>query len=764
MDVESPGSVKTIGGRPAPEQTTFHPARSLYVDRIPQKELVLTCALTIPREDPRTGESRNWNVHLLASLRPGETMLLRMDRPDHVGVLVEWLGWADTVLGMNLQYDLMYLRAATPALRLCLAGGQLLVDLSIVNYLHSEMRQEKSLKTLGPVLGTHVYAEGKTLREGFKFESVDDAEYKNYACSDTHNTVLGIAELARRIVRDFPGSDKLSPECLAFYSQTVWSCLRMAESGIPMNWRRLTRLRDRLGTMCNMAGEKAREVGLILEGKGSQLSKDALLENVIQEIDRCGSMMYVSTAESGSDQERRPSSSGIAVSVRDHALLKLTEKTKKVSFSEENRHLLASLLPRDHSLQKPLRLAEKHTKAQKILSTYVWPLLHHARKNPSDRSSVLVPQNPLFQESPPWKPSPTPVSEGPSSPCSSPCASFSRDLGPETSNGGGSTETLAPTTRGSFPRRMRPSTTLSPDIWLAHPTWFPVPSLAKDSAGDEGGGTTQGRIICKKPPAQTFPPPIQGRIASRFVGGGILSFDLSVIELRVAALLSGDLALIEGLTKGDLHSDRAVEIFGKAWLVERCGKALKKGNPLFNPYRQVGKTVNFGDLYRAGAQKLQGTVLKDAQMLYPLPTFERIVRARRTSRPQLWAWQEERIREARTKGYVILPITGQSRHFLGGTDWDENEIVNFPVQTTAGNTMLAIQHYMHRRLPGLDEPRPRVHMFLNVFDALKFDCAPGWEGEVRRWFTEAVEYVQGPEGYWGRLQKIYGRELPLLWD
>ena len=291
-------------------------------------------------------------------------------------------------------------------------------------------------------------------------------------------------------------------------------------------------------------------------------------------------------------------------------------------------------------------------------------------------------------------------------------------------------------------------------VGLAYPTWYCVPTFAKDSGGSEGG-TLQGRITCKKPSAQTFPASIKNCISSRFEGGNIMGFDLSQIELRVAALLSGDGDLVSAYLEGvDLHKSRAEQIFGDCI----------EDRPDFKELRQAGKMINFADLFRSGPSTMQGQLLAMTGQLHPLEFFKDVARNRAKHRPGLWRWQNYVIKKARSQGFYDLPFTGQSRYFQGGDKWDVNEIVNFPIQTTAGNTLLCIQHELHHNLlPPLNGRDPKMYMFLNIYDAFYLDVAPGHEEIAKQSVAAAVRTV-AEHGYWSQLQDYYGREIPLEYD
>ena len=299
-----------------------------------------------------------------------------------------------------------------------------------------------------------------------------------------------------------------------------------------------------------------------------------------------------------------------------------------------------------------------------------------------------------------------------------------------------------------------------------------TPSPAKDGQGD-AGGTKQGRITCKGPSAQTFPRPIKACIQSRWwEHGAIVSFDLSQIELRVAALLSGDTTLAAAYNDGlDLHTDRAVSIFGSTALEAKYGM-LFHDNPNFKGHeRQCGKRTNFADLFRSSATTMKSAMMEDTGIDFPMSVFEKIVADRPKIRPGLWTWQEEMLKLAEQRGYVELPITGQSRYFVGFSKTGRqsevknqlNEIINFPIQTTAGNTLLNIQQQLHLSLPDLNARDPWAHMFLNIYDAVYFDCKLDRVSELEQLIDNAVREVV-ERGYWARLQEHYGREIPVEFD
>lgn len=263
---------------------------------------------------------------------------------------------------------------------------------------------------------------------------------------------------------------------------------------------------------------------------------------------------------------------------------------------------------------------------------------------------------------------------------------------------------------------------------------------------------------------------------SRWSDGVILGFDLSQIELRVAALLSGDEKLLQSYNDNlDLHTDRTISVFGED---------IQQEPDFKSKFRQIGKTLNFADLFLASASRMQRTVVEMCGDLMPIPFFENIVRTRYDQRPGLCEWQYELCKVVEDHGMVVLPFTGQSRTFAGfqinHSKWAQdrivspiysknfksplNEIVNFPIQTTAGNTLLQIQHKLSRLLPSLNSTGARPLMFLQVYDAVYFDCPANQVDDLNELIGVAVDDVASNRGYWGNLQQLFHREVPLLYE
>ena len=115
--------------------------------------------------------------------------------------------------------------------------------------------------------------------------------------------------------------------------------------------------------------------------------------------------------------------------------------------------------------------------------------------------------------------------------------------------------------------------------------------------------TVTGRLSSSKPNLQNISNnPIKKVFTSRYVGGKILEFDFSQLEVVVLAHLSGDKKLIEDITTGkDIHSE----------LYNTMYKRFPDKDE-----RKLFKSLTFGLIYGAGAN----TLAKNAKIDYTAAT------------------------------------------------------------------------------------------------------------------------------------------------
>ena len=294
---------------------------------------------------------------------------------------------------------------------------------------------------------------------------------------------------------------------------------------------------------------------------------------------------------------------------------------------------------------------------------------------------------------------------------------------------------------------------------MAWPTWYSVPSRVKDEGGNVGG-TKQGRLTCKSPALQTMPSIVKECMTTRFSPGVLIGFDLSQIELRVAALLSGDPAMCWAYEEDtrlratggqfDRHGQTAELIFG--------GDA--RSRPDWKKLRHVGKTLNFLTLFRGGAETFQSTLRRDQGMEMPLHECKAILAKFDKAYATLRRWQDQLILQVSRQGYYELPITGETRTFVKGPKAKEKytpDICNFPVQTLAANVLKSAQRLLQDqfRAAGL-----KALIVLNIYDAIYVDCPAHEEGTVRQLVGEVLPCPP----FYRELQSYVGRAVPLAYE
>lgn len=653
LDIETYGAVERDHVGLLPPQTHFHPRKMETFDGVHPSRQIPTVALTTVTSDPRGPARGPWTWPLISALRPASTLILHLHLESHRRILVRWLLHADTIIGWNLLFDLLNLRAQS-LFRPALLRNHHLLDGTVLSFLENPARESHSLKAVSHNL--HLATYPHTLADGYRFPHPHHKDFLNYQASDPHTSILSVASLARNLLaaRPDPG-----PFLLSHFSDLTHMALRMSESGVPLSRRALVNLDRRLHTLVARSITKAAP-HLLLQGPGSNTpsvvgSKPHFLRSL---TDRNPSML-------------------------SHPLLELTEKKRAVSWSTRNRALLHLLLPKSDPALPVVEASSMESRCSKLISSFTRPLL--SPKDPTDTSSCLLPPH-----------------------------------------------------SGSLTH-------------FVYPSWYLTPSALKDDTGDTGG-QVQARISAKHPATQTWPKIIKRAIRSRFgSSGSIVSFDLSQIELRVAALLSGEPSLIDSFTRGlDLHTARTASLFGEP----------------FDPHlRQVGKKINFADLYRASAETMQLNIFKDSGLYIPLHIFNKAVDTRPALRPILWRWQESLLAEAQSTGRLTLPISNMVRYFPGDSLRDhENEIVNFPVQATASIVFLRILYRLHTLLPSEVIPaRSPCHFFLSVHDSGFFDCLRSYIPTLRFHIAESIRWCVESD-IWSLLQSHTGRTVPLKYD
>ncbi|MBN1476283.1 DNA polymerase I [Candidatus Sumerlaeota bacterium] len=246
------------------------------------------------------------------------------------------------------------------------------------------------------------------------------------------------------------------------------------------------------------------------------------------------------------------------------------------------------------------------------------------------------------------------------------------------------------------------------------------------------GVAATGRLSSSDPNLQNIPvrSEMGRRIRRGFVpraeGNVFLAADYSQIELRIAAHLSGDEAMLRAFREGgDFHRATAARVHGIGM------------DDVTPDQREAAKRVTFGILYGISAHRLSNElrISRDEAKGLIEQTFE--------SFSGLRAWMDRTLEEARASGFVTT-LLGRRRFVrdLGSKNFNlrsaaERVAINTPVQGSAADLIKRAMLLLATRLR--DEGLP-AKMVLQVHDELIFDLP---EGEVDTLRPVVVETMAG---------------------
>jgi len=216
-------------------------------------------------------------------------------------------------------------------------------------------------------------------------------------------------------------------------------------------------------------------------------------------------------------------------------------------------------------------------------------------------------------------------------------------------------------------------------------------------------GTLTGRFSSSKPNLQNIG---RGPLRACFVpanGYKLIVADYSQIELRVAAVISGETKMIQAYEKGcDLHRQTASFVLGK------------EPDEVTKEDRQLAKAVNFGLLYGQGKDGLiryaagsYGVELSSDEAELIRSRFFGTYTALAGWHRRCWRLAERGAAEART-------IMNRRRIMAAdASDWERfTALANTPVQGGSADGMKRAMLRLHRELP------PGARMISTVHDEL----------------------------------------------
>lgn len=245
-------------------------------------------------------------------------------------------------------------------------------------------------------------------------------------------------------------------------------------------------------------------------------------------------------------------------------------------------------------------------------------------------------------------------------------------------------------------------------------------------------GTTTGRFSAQNPNIQNIP--IRGeqgkRLRNAFIapkGFKLVSADYSQIELRSAAILSGDEVLLGTFREDkDIHTSVAARVFHVA------------PEEVTGDMRRKAKVINFGILYGMGVTALQknlGTDRKEAQQFYD-EYFKQMT--------GLSQYIDDTIANAKSNGYTET-LFGRRRYFPGLRSkipfikaMAERAASNAPIQGTTADiiklAMIEIDKAIKAR--GMTD---KVFMTMQIHDELVFEVADDVVEEAEQLIKESME-------------------------
>ncbi len=252
-----------------------------------------------------------------------------------------------------------------------------------------------------------------------------------------------------------------------------------------------------------------------------------------------------------------------------------------------------------------------------------------------------------------------------------------------------------------------------------------------------------GRIASTDPNLQNIPirTELGRQVRKAFVacpGTKLVAVDYSQIELRVAAHMSGDQAMLNAFREDqDIHTTTAAAVYDLDL------------NDVSEEQRRAAKAINFGLIYGMSAYGLtQGTDLTLAEAESFVETyFKRF--------PGIKNFLDEIKENAREKGYVET-LLGRKRYFprlATTTDYnqrrrEEREAINAPIQGSAADIMKLAMLEVEKQLRASNHS---AKILLQVHDELVLEVP---EKEVQ----DVTALVQSA------MEGVYSLDIPLTTD
>ncbi|MEK7113358.1 MAG: DNA polymerase, partial [Patescibacteria group bacterium] len=248
-------------------------------------------------------------------------------------------------------------------------------------------------------------------------------------------------------------------------------------------------------------------------------------------------------------------------------------------------------------------------------------------------------------------------------------------------------------------------------------------------------GTSTGRFSSQDPNLQNLPikSELGKKIRNAFIakqGHKLVAFDYSQIELRVAAMLSGDEKMTEIFKAGkDIHSGVASFVFGVP--IDKVDSEM----------RRKAKVINFGIIYGMGVSSLRkstGGTREEAQKFYD--NYFR----------QFSGLQEylEEVKSFAVKNYYTETLFGRRRYFPNINsripflkNMAERTAINAPIQGTATADIIKLAiRYAEEDLEK-EKILDKVHLMLQIHDELVYEVEESVLEKAEKVISHAMQTV-----------------------
>ncbi len=233
-----------------------------------------------------------------------------------------------------------------------------------------------------------------------------------------------------------------------------------------------------------------------------------------------------------------------------------------------------------------------------------------------------------------------------------------------------------------------------------------------------------GRMSCASPPLQGLPS--EGQLREAVVapaGSKLVVSDLSQIEVRVLAALSGDRVLIDAFREDrvDIHRSVAAAVLGK------------RGEDVTDEERKIAKSIVFGQMYGQGVDGLRKTIQNRLGREFSQAEAEDYWNRFFDAYPGVRRWREQEGR-AFDSGYRHTR-TRKGRRRLDVDTKPKRR--NSPIQGLAADALKAIAVTLYERR----EEIPGLEMVGLVHDEVMLLVPEQHADGAAQWLTEIMESV-----------------------